>query len=402
MNLAVLSIRNPLICGIVATLCLWGGWLAYKNMPRFEDPEFTIRIAKVFTPYPGASPIEVMNEVTEPLEAKLQQLPEVKSVRSTSTAGMSELTVEVRFEYSKSRSELAVVWTKIRNYVNDAQRDLPPGAGSSIVNDDFGDVYGIYYLLTGEGYSSAELANIAESLRKELLLVSGVAKVATLGEQDEVIYVEIPRQRAAALGVSLNTLYDTLSQQNTVTSAGNMRLGDSRIEISPTGAIDSVAAIEGLLVADDQNGTITRLGDIANVTRGYEDPVEQFVRWNGEPAIGLGVSALSGDNVVKLGAAIDAKLATLGNLLPLGVELHEHYHQGKVVNESIQSFASNVVAALVIVFVTLLVFMGYRSGFIMGLTVLLTMAATLLLMWLGGVPMHRISLGALIISLGML
>ncbi|MEM7452096.1 MAG: efflux RND transporter permease subunit, partial [Pseudomonadota bacterium] len=127
MNLAVLSIRNPLICGIVATLCLWGGWLAYKNMPRFEDPEFTIRIAKVFTPYPGASPIEVMNEVTEPLEAKLQQLPEVKSVRSTSTAGMSELTVEVRFEYSKSRSELAVVWTKIRNYVNDAQRDLPPG-----------------------------------------------------------------------------------------------------------------------------------------------------------------------------------------------------------------------------------------------------------------------------------
>ena len=291
MNLAVLSIRNPLICGIVAALCLWGGWLAYKNMPRFEDPEFTIRVAKVFTPYPRASPVEVLNEVTEPLEAKLQQLPEVKSVRSTSTAGMSELTVEVRFEYSKTRSELAVVWTKIRNYVNDAQRDLPPGAGSSIVNDDFGDVYGIYYLLTGQGFSAAELRDIAESLRKELLLVSGVAKVATLGEQGEVIYVEIPRQRAAALGTSLNTLYDTLSQQNTVTSAGNMRLGDSRIEINPSGAIDSVAAIEGLLVADDQNGTITRLGDIANVTRGYKDPVEQYVRWNGAPAIGLGISA---------------------------------------------------------------------------------------------------------------
>lgn len=402
MNLAVLSIRNPLICGIIAVLSLWGGWLAYKNMPRFEDPEFTIRVAKVFTRYPGASPVEVMNEVTEPLEAKLQQLPEVESVSSVSSAGLSELAVHVRFEYSKSRSDLQVVWTKVRNYVNDAQRDLPPGAGESIVNDDFGDVYGIYYLLTGEGFSSAELAGIAEQLRKELLLVSGVAKVGTIGEQDEVIYVEIPRQRAAALGVSLNTIYDTLSQQNTVAPAGVMQLGDSRIEISPSGAIDSVAAIESVLVANDQSGTITRLGDIANVTRGYKDPVEQYVYFNGKPAIGLGVSALSGENVVKLGAAIDAKLATLDGLLPLGVELHEHYHQGKVVNESIQSFASNVVAALVIVFVTLLVFMGYRSGAVMGVTVLLTMAATLLLMWLGGIPMHRISLGALIISLGML
>ncbi|MEL6870913.1 MAG: efflux RND transporter permease subunit [Pseudomonadota bacterium] len=402
MNLAELSIRNPLFCAIIAALSLWGGWLAYENMPRFEDPEFTIRIAKVFTPYPGASPAEVMNEVTEPLEAKLQQLPEVKSVNSISTAGMSELTVEVRFDYSKTRSELQVVWTKIRNYVNDAQRDLPPGAGTSVVNDDFGDVYGIYYLVTGEGYSPAELSSITERLRKELLLVRGVAKVDVLGEQDEAIYIEISRQRAAALGTSLRSLYDTLSQQNTVASAGNMRIGDSRIEINPSGAITSVAAIESILIADDKNGTIARLGDIANVTRGYKDPVAQFVRWNGQPALGLGISALSGENVVKLGDAVDAKLATIDNLLPVGVELHQHYHQGKVVSESIQSFASNVMAALVIVFVTLLVFMGYRSGLVMGLTVLLTMAATLLLMWLGGIPMHRISLGALIISLGML
>ncbi|MEO1034516.1 MAG: efflux RND transporter permease subunit [Pseudomonadota bacterium] len=402
MNLAELSIRYPLICGIIAALSLGGGYSAYMNMPRFEDPEFTIRIAKVFTPYPGASAEEVMNEVTEPIETSLQQMPEVETIDSVSTAGLSELSVEIRFDYSKTRSDLQVVWTKVRNYVNDAQRDLPPGAGTSIVNDDFGDVYGIYYMMTGEGYTAAELARIAKRLRRELLLVDGVAKVRVIGEQDEVIYVEIARQRAAALGVSLNDIYNTLSQQNTVTAAGEMRLGDSRIEINPTGSIDSVDAIKGLLVGSDATGAVSRLGNIANVVRTYEDPPSQLIRYKGQPAIGIGISNLSGENVVKLGAAVDAKLAELQSILPHGVEVHEYYHQGSVVDAAIQDFASNVIAALAIVFATLFVFMGYRSGFIMGVTVFLTMAATLLLMSVGDIPMHRISLGALIISLGML
>ncbi len=402
MNLAELTIRYPLYCAIAVLLCAVGGWLAYNNMPRFEDPEFTIRVAKVFTPYPGASPEEVMNEVTEPIETQLQQLPEVKKIESVSSAGMSELSVEVRFEYSQTRSDLQVVWTKIRNYVNDAQRNLPPGAGQSTVNDDFGDVYGIYYLITGEGFSPAELADVAKSVRRELLLVDGVAKVQVIGEQKEVIYVEIARQRAAALGVSLSNVYNTLSQQNTVTPAGELQLGDSKVVIEPTGAIDSVAAIEGLIVADESSGSVVRLGDIARVVRTYEDPPQHLVRYNAQPAIGLGISSLTGENVVKLGAAVDRKLAELQAVVPLGVEVHEFYHQGSVVDASIDAFAANVVAALVIVFLTLLVFMGLRSGIIMGLTVLLTMAATLLFMWVGDVPMHRISLGALIISLGML
>ncbi|MEO0576455.1 MAG: efflux RND transporter permease subunit [Pseudomonadota bacterium] len=402
MNLAEWSIKNPLLCGIAALIFLVGGWQAYQKMSRFEDPEFTIRIAKVFTRYPGASPAEVMNEVTEPVETALQQLTEVKSIDSVSTAGLSELSVEVRFEYSKTRSDLQVVWTKIRNAVADAQTQLPPGAGASVVNDDFGDVYGIYYMLTGDGYSYAELSEIAKFLRRELLLVSGVAKVNVIGEQDEAIYVEVSRQRAAALGVSLDQIYSKLSQQNTVTASGEMRIGDSRIQISPTGSIDSVVAIQGLLVGDAESGSVTRLGDIADVVRTYQEPATQFVRFNGERALGIGVSSLAGSNVVKLGEAVDAKLTQLKRELPAGIEISEHYHQGKVVEESIQAFAWNVIAALVIVFATLLVFMGLRSGIVMGLTVLLTMAATLLLMWIGGVPMHRISLGALIISLGML
>ncbi|MEM9171494.1 MAG: efflux RND transporter permease subunit [Pseudomonadota bacterium] len=402
MNLAALSIRYPLFCGIIAALSIFGGYLAYQNMPRFEDPEFTIRIAKINTPYPGASPREVMNEVTEPLETALQELPEVKSVDSVSEAGLSELSVEVRFDYSQSRSQLQVVWTKIRNQIRDAQRNLPPGAGTSVVNDDFGDVYGIYYLLTGEGFTAAELSKIADRLRRELLLVKGVGKISIIGEQQEVIYVEIARQRAAALGVSLNDLYDTLSQQNTVSASGEMRLADERIEIVPTGSIDSVDAIRAVLVGSDSSGRITRLGDIATVSRTYIDPQEHIVRFNGQQAIGLGIANLSGENVVKIGAAVDQKLAELDAILPVGVQVNEYYHQGSVVDASIRNFASNVVSALLIVVATLFVFMGWRSGIIMGVTVLLTMAATLLLMWVGGIPMHRISLGALIISLGML
>lgn len=402
MNSAVWSIKNPLLCCIAMIIALVGGWLAFENMSRFEDPEFTIRVAKVFTQYPGASPQEVMDEVTEPLETALQQLPEVESVESISSAGLSDISVEIRYEYSRSKSDLQVVWTKVRNKVNDAQRSLPPGAGPTIVEDDFGDVYGVYYLLTGEGYSPAEMLSYAKSLRRELLLVDGVAKVGIIGEQEEVIYVEVSRDRAAALGVSLNQVYDTLAQQNTVASAGDILLGDNRVEISPTGEISSVDAIKALLIGGTNGGAVTRLGAIADVTRGYREPVEQYIRYDGEPALGIGVSNLSGVNVVKMGEAIDAKLAELDSQRPIGMTLHEYYHQGKVVDESIEAFAMNVLSALAIVFVTLLVFMGFRSGLVMGATVLLTMAATLLIMWVAGIPMHRISLGALVISLGML
>jgi multidrug efflux pump subunit AcrB len=402
MNSAEWAIKNPLLCCIAMLIALGGGWLAFENMSRFEDPEFTIRVAKVFTQYPGASPEEVMDEVTEPLETALQQLPEVESVESISSAGLSDISVHVRYEYSRTKSDLQVVWTKVRNKVNDAQRDLPPGAGPTVVEDDFGDVYGVYYLLTGEGYTPAEMLSYAKSLRRELLLVSGVAKVGIIGEQEEVIYVEVSRDRAASLGVSLNQVYDTLTQQNTVTSAGDILLGDNRVEIRPTGDISSVEAIKSLIVASPSGESVTRLGAIADVTRGYREPVSQYIRYDGQPALGIGISNLSGVNVVKMGDAVDAKLAELENQRPVGMVLHEYYHQGKVVDQSIGDFAWNVVSALAIVFVTLLVFMGFRSGLVMGATVLLTMASTLLIMWVAGIPMHRISLGALVISLGML
>lgn len=376
--------------------------MAYQNMSRFEDPEFTIRVAKVFTQYPGATPAEVMQEVTEPLETALQQLAELESVESISSSGKSELTVEIRFDASPTKSDLQLVWGKVRNKIDDAQRDLPPGAGPSVVVDDFGDVYGIYYLLTGEGFTSAELSSYAESLRRDMLLVDDVAKVSIVGEQEEVIYVEVSRERAASLGLSLNAIYSTLAQQNSVTAAGNVLLGDQRLEIFPTGGINSVDAIRQLVVVDGASGSLTTLGAIANVTRGYREPAEQYIRFDGEPALGIGISSILGANVVKLGKAVDLKLSEVESDRPLGIELHEYYHQGKIVETSINSFAITVLQALGIVVVTLLIFMGLRSGLVMGATVIITMAATLLIMWLAGIPLHRISLGALIISLGML
>jgi multidrug efflux pump subunit AcrB len=402
MNLAEFAIKNRLISAIVILFSLVGGWIAYENMPRFEDPEFTIRQAQIVTSYPGASPEEVLNEVTEPLETALQGLAEVETVESVSSAGLSRVTVEIRYEYSRTKADLQVIWGKVRNKVKDVQRSLPPGAQESIVNDDFGDVYGLYYLITGEGYSAIQLRNYAKQLRDELLLVEDVANVAITGDQEEVIYVEVSRERSAALGVSLNNLYNTLAQQNSVTAAGDVFLSGERLVIQPSGDITTVEAIENLIISDSQAGGVTRLGNIASVTRGLKEPSPFLIRYDGAPAVAIGVSNVSGANVVKLGEAIDAKLRESESRRPVGIELHEYYHQGKIVDAAISDFALNVVAALVIVFVTLLVFMGFKSGVIMGITVFMTMAATLSIMHLSGIPMHRISLGALVISLGML
>ena len=402
MNPAEFAIKNRLISVLVILFAVVGGWSAYQNMPRFEDPEFTIRTAQILTQYPGASPREVADEVAEVLETAVQEMQEVEEIRSSSRAGFSEISVDIKYEFSRSAADLELIWTKLRNKVADAQGDLPPGAGPSIVFDDFGDVFGLYYLLTGDGYSSDELLEYAGDLRRDLLRVDGVAKVSFGGVQREVIYVEIERERAAALGVNLNNLYAALATQNAVVSAGDVLLGDNRLEIAPSGGISSVEAIENLLVSTSTNGSVTYLRDIATVTRGFQDPPTQLIRLNGEPAIAIGVSNVTGANVVKMGEAIDAQLAATIGLRPIGMELNEYYHQGKVVDQSVQDFAVNVGLALVIVLGTLLIFMGPRSGLVIGAVLLLTIAATLATMSFAGIPMHRISLGALIIALGML
>ncbi|TRY29219.1 efflux RND transporter permease subunit [Aliiglaciecola sp. M165] len=402
MNPGIFAMKNRLITMIVILASLIGGWNAYKNMSRFEDPEFTIRTAVVITQYPGATPTEVANEITEPLESAIQQMQEVDTLESTSSAGLSRINVDIKYEFSPSKEALQAIWSKLRNKVSDAQSSLPPGAYTSIVNDDFGDVYGVYYLLTGEGFTYKELEEYAKQLRTDVLTVEGVAKVSLSGLQSEAIYVEISRDRAAALGQTVNTIYQVLEQQNAVSPAGNVQAGNRRLVIQPSGSIDSVEEIRDLVVSTDNEGTLIYLRDVATVTRSYQTPLTDEIRYNGQPAIGFGISNVTGANVVKMGNAIEAKLASVEDQRPIGIELHEYYHQGKITDAAVENFVLNVAAALVIVLVTLFFFMGIKSAIIIGATLIITIAATLATMYLINIPMHRISLGALIIALGML
>ncbi len=386
---------------LVVGLSLFAGWYAYSNMPRFEDPEFTIRQAQIFTPYPGGSPEEVAREVSAPLEEALQDMAEVKEIRSVSSAGFSEISVEIKFEESPTREDLQIIWTKLRNKVRDAAAELPPGTGTSQVFDEFGDVFGIYYVLTGDGYSMAELRSYGKVLRQELLAVPGIGKINIAGEQDEVIYVEITRQNAAALGTTVNAIFDQLSTQNTVVAGGSVEVDGQRLVISPSGDIDSVEAISNLLVSSG-GGRVVQLRDIAQVSRGLREPAEFLTYYDGEPALVMGIAAVSGSNVVAVEQALAARLTQLEAQKPAGIVLHEFYNQGKIVEKSVSDFVVNVVIALAIVIGTLFVFMGFKSGLVIGVGLVLTIAATLGTMYMGNIPMHRISLGALIIALGML
>lgn len=402
MNPGIFAMKNRLITMIVILASLAGGWIAYQDMARFEDPEFTIRTAVVITQYPGATPTEVANEITEPLETAIQQMQEVEGITSTSSAGLSRINVDIKYRFSPSKADLQLIWSKLRNKVNDAQSQLPPGASGSFVNDDFGDVYGLYYLLTGDGYSYKELEDYAKKLRTDVLSVEGVAKVSLGGLQREAIYVEISRDRANSLGLSVQQIYGQLEQQNAVAAAGNVKAGNRRLIVQPTGAIDSVEEIGSLVVSTGDQGTLVYLRDVASVTREYQTPVSNLLRYGGKPAIGFGISNVTGANVVKMGNAIEAKLGEVENQRPIGIEMHEFYHQGKITDAAVENFILNVLAALAIVLVTLFFFMGMRSAVIIGGVLLLTIAATLATMYLADIPMHRISLGALIIALGML
>ena len=402
MNLAEFAIRNRLICAIAIAGVLIGGWHAYGNMARLEDPEFVIRTAVVVTGYPGATAEEVANEVTETLETAIQDLQEVDEITSTSSIGLSRIDVDIKHEFSPGRADLDVIWAKLRDRLRDVRGRLPPGASEPVVNDGFGDVYGLYYLITGEGFSPRELYEYAKSLRTDLLAVADVGKVAILGERTEAIYIEISRARAAALGLSVDRVYGDLAAQNSVKPAGDLRLGDRRLPILPSGEIESVAAIENVVVSPAGGGAPARLGDIAAVRRGYAEPPRMLVRYDGRPAVALGVAGVTGANVARMGEAVDAKLAAAAARRPIGIEVNEFYHQGKVVDEAVRNFVLNVAAALAIVLATLLVFMGPRPAVVVGAVLLLTVAASLATMYVVDIPMHRISLGALIIALGML
>jgi multidrug efflux pump subunit AcrB len=401
MNIAELSIRKRVVVVFATFLVLGGGLWAYENMGRLEDPEFTIKSAKIVTAYPGASAEEVQREVTDVLESAIQQMPQLLRITSKSLDGLAIISPEIQQEYRAE--DMPQIWDELRRKVSDAQSSLPPGARPSVVNDDFGDVFGVYIAITGEGYSYAALRDYAERLRRELLQVEGVAKIAINGVQREQILIEVSRSRLATLGIPLELLYETIGEQNTVTDAGNARVGDSRVPIRPSGEFDSVEAISELLIPDPTGERrLIRVRDIAEISRGYQDPPSALMRYNGRPALGLGIATVAGGNVVRIGERVQERLEALSATAPAGMDLEFIFYQGRSVTEAIGAFMVSLLQAVAIVIVVLLVFMGLRSGLIIALVLVVTIAGTLVVMQALGVTLQRVSLGALIIALGML
>lgn len=402
MNPGEFSVKNNRLVLVAMALAVVGGIVAYLNIGRLEDPEFTIKQALVITPYPGASAEEVAQEVTNPIESACQQLGQLDYVESESSRGRSVVSVNIKDRYDKHR--IPQVWDELRRKIADVQAQLPPAVrGQSIVVDDFGDVYGIFLAVTGEGYSSAELRRYVEFLRRELLLVPGVKSVALFGEQREVVFLEISRPRLAQLGLNEETIYHQLQERNIAADGGRIRVGDQHIPLDPKGAFASADEMLDLVIGSDRSGRQLRLGDIATIERGDQDPPQRLLRYDGHAAIGLGISTVQGGNVVKMGHAIRQKLAELKGNQPIGIEIGEINFQPEAVAKATSEFMFNLGKAVTIVFVVLIFAMGRKTGFIIGLVLFLTIMATFLVMYLkGDLLMERISLGALIIALCML
>lgn len=400
MNIAELAIRKKTVTLVICFCIILGGLLSYSGLGRLEDPEFTVKNAVVITPYPGATPMEVAEEVTDKIETAIQQMPQLDYIESTSRAGVSIVTVTMKDKYDKHT--LPQVWDELRRKVGDVQPELPPGTLPSIVNDSFGDVYGVLLAVTGETYTYDELKEYMKFLRKELLLVEGVAKIELWGLQEEAVFVEISRARIARLGIGLDSIYSALKEQNLVVDAGAVKVGPEYIRINPTGSFDSVEDIANLQIRDPESNRGIFLKDVADVKRGYMTPPSRVLHFNGIPAISIGISGVPGGNVVNMGEAVKARLAELEDRRPLGMEIGVVNFQSDDVSKAVNSFVVNFVEAVIIVVVVLLLFMGMRSGLLIGTVLALTVLATLIVMKVMGINLERISLGALVIALGML
>lgn len=399
-NAATYFIKHTTTSWMLLIILLVGGAISYTGLGRLEDPQFTIKEAMVFTYYPGASPIQVEEEVTAPLENAIQALPYIKTVDSISKAGFSQIHMEIKPTYNSN--ELPQIWDELRRKVRDKQSSLPPGAIAPIVIDDFGDVFGVLLAVTGDDYNYQELLDYTDYLKRELTTVDGIAKVEISGEQAEQVYIDISRERMTNLGIPLSRLNQLLNTQNAVADAGHIRVGDEYVRFYPTGEFQSVQEMGNLLVSSTGSEKLIYLRDIANISEGIAEVPSHLVNYQGRASLHIGIAFNKGVNVVKIGEVLRSKISALEGNRPLGIELHTLYDQPAEVDASSTGFVLNLLASVVIVIAVLLIFMGMRAGIIIGAILLLTILGTFIAMKIADIELHRISLGALIIALGML
>ncbi|NRA54950.1 MAG: efflux RND transporter permease subunit [Gammaproteobacteria bacterium] len=400
MDIAKISINHKVVCWMFALILAIGGLISYMGLGQLEDPEFTIKDAMVVTLYPGASPEQVEEEVTYPIENALQQLPYVDFVRSISSPGMSQIIVTMKSHHRKQ--ELRQIWDEVRRKVNDLAPNLPAGVMTPKVVDDFGDVFGVLLAVSGQGFSYDELNDYVNYIRRELVLVNGVSKVKIAGQQREQVVVEISRDKLVSLGISQQHIFELLQNQNTVSNAGRIKVGQENIRFHSTGEFQDVSELESLIISSPGSAKLIYLGDVATVRREYAQIPTNIINYNLQQSLLIGISFSSGSNVVDIGKKVDQRLAELEYIKPLGIEINAVYNQPKEVETSINNFIISLAEAVAIVIAVLFIFMGFRSGLLIGGILLITVLGSFIFMKLAAIDLQRISLGALVIALGML
>ncbi len=414
MNLAKIAIEKKALMYFVTFLLVVGGITSFLKLGQLEDPAFSIKTAVIVTTYPGATAEEVEQEVTDKIELALQQLKQLDYLRSFSAPGYSQIWVNIKTEYWADR--LPQIWDGMRRKIREVEGSLPPGAGRPVVNDDFGDVYGLMLALTGDGFSYAEMEAAAKNLKKELSLVPGVARIDFWGVQKKVIYLETSEMQLSQVGLTEASLQKALDRQNVVVDAGSVNLREKRLHITPTGKFTSVEDIGNVAITPSlvdslqalergrplNRDELLRVRDLGTVKRGYQDPPSQIMRMNGKPALVMSIANIPGVNVVDVGKAVDKRIAEMEGDLPIGLELHKVHWMSDVVHKSISGFFVNLAEAVLIVLVVLALSMGWRMGVLIGADLLLTILATFIIMSMMEIDLQRMSLGALVIALGMM
>ena len=389
--------HQPLVLFMILLLGAAGAY-SYFNLGRAEDPSFTIKTMIVNVAWPGATAAEMQTQVADKIEKKLQDLPYLDRVQSYSQPGVS--FIQVFLTDKTPPAKVKDLWYQVRKKVGDIRGDLPAGIIGPSFNDEYGDVYSVIYMLTADGLSLAELKAHAEDIRQTLLRVPDVNKVDIIGERPQKIFIEFSHAKLATLGITPQQIFDSVAKQNAVVSGGSVDTSADRINVRVTGAFSGAEAIAAVPVQAD--GRVFRLGDIATVKRGYEDPPTFIVREGGKPAIGLGVSMADGANIITLGENLKQAMKSITAELPVGIEVTQIADQPHIVDESVSEFVKSFGEALAIVLVVGFLSLGWRTGIVVALSVPLVLAIVLLVMYGAGLDLHRITLGALIIALGLL
>ena len=389
--------HSALVLFMIIILGVAGGY-SYVNLGRAEDPSFTIKTMVVSAAWPGATASEMQTQVADKIEKKLQELPYLDRVETYSQPGVS--FIQVFLIDRTPPAKVKDLWYQVRKKVGDIRGDLPADVVGPTFNDEYGDVYSAMYMLSADGMSLAELKTRAEDIRQRLLRVADVNKVDIIGEQPQKIFIEFSHAKLATLGITPQQIFDSVARQNAVTSGGAVDTSADRINLRVTGSFSGVEAIAAVPVQVD--GRVFRLGDIATVKRGYQDPATFIVREGGRPALGLGVSMQDGANIITLGENLKTAMDAIVAELPVGIEVTQIADQPNIVEHSVSEFVETFVEALGIVLLVSFLSLGWRAGIVVALSVPLVLAIVLTIMFAANIDLHRITLGALIIALGLL